>query len=355
MSTHTHKTILFSMRGLGNNAIFTINNENDHNVQWKVLKQNLAELGYDIKTTDDNDLNTAERILFFDYPSLGIPCTKSSFRRITKQLLGRSTTTPERAVYQEAINLGLRDRTVLMLWEPGSVVPENYTKETYEKFDTILTWNDDLVDKKKFFKYLHPYPARGEKEVVPYRDKKTLVNISWNKHSSEKHELYSERRASIAFFDHTLPTQFELFGYGWNKPATRIERLFPFLVKKYQSYRGTCSDKLATLSHYKFTLCYENTQHVNGFISEKIFDCFNAKTVPIYWGADNIENYIPKSAFIDRRDFRTNAELLAFLETIDETQYAAYIAAIEAFLQSDAYTAFLPEQFADTVINILKL
>ena len=40
-----------------------------------------------------------------------------------------------------------------------------------------------------------------------------------------------------------------------------------------------------------------------GYMTEKIWDSFKAKTVPVYWGASNIEEYVPKNCFIDYRDF----------------------------------------------------
>lgn len=349
MNPQSNKIILLCMRGI-DDTFFTVNNINDHNGPWKLLKERFANHGYELKPIANNDLSTATNILFFDYPSLGIPRIESWVRKIIKRLLRRPAATPERATYQEAIKLGLRDRIVLMLWEPASVVPENYRSETYAKFDTILTWNDDLIDNKKFFKYYHPYPLRGEKKAIPFGDKKFLVNISMNKYSNQENELYKERRKSIAFFD-KYPT-FDLFGYGWNKPVTRLQRLFPFLIKKYVRYRGKCRNKLETLSQYKFSLCYENIQNINGFISEKIFDCFNAKTVPIYWGAENICEYIPADTFIDRRNFRSNAELYKFLNTMDEVRYNSYINAIENFLASNNYKKFLPENFIKTILKI---
>ena len=49
------------------------------------------------------------------------------------------------------------------------------------------------------------------------------------------------------------------------------------------------------MQHYRFYICYENTEGVEDYITEKIFDCFAAGFVPIYWGASNIEKYIPKN------------------------------------------------------------
>lgn len=354
------KDILLNFKGFENNIIFTKYNADDLNGPWKYLKNKLATIGYNLKTVDNNDLSTAEKIIFVDEVTLGKKITRfSKIKTFVKKILGiNKNNRPEytRDVYAEAIKMGLRKKIALILWEARAIDPDNYTKETYSKFDTIITWNDDLVDNKKFFKFFHPYSDNGKnKPLVKFSDKKMLVNISMNKVSKYPNELYSKRRKSIGFFDKNLGDDFDLFGYNWNVPVTRKEKIFPFLVKKYKRYQGICENKHDILSKYKFSLCYENVEKEKGWVTEKIFDCFNARTVPIYWGAENITDYIPKETFIDRRDFKNDLELLLFIKSINETSYAQYIANIELFLKSENYKKFLPENFFINIKNALKL
>ncbi|MCC7160292.1 hypothetical protein IT399_00985 [Candidatus Nomurabacteria bacterium] len=354
------KDILLNFKGFENNIIFTKYNADDLNGPWKYLKNKLASIGYDLKTADDNDLSTAEKIIFVDEVTLGKKITRfSKIKTFAKKILGinkNNQTEYTRDVYAEAIKMGLRKKMALILWEARAIDPDNYTEETYGKFDTIITWNDDLVDNKKFFKFFHPYSDKERpKPAVLFRDKKMLVNISINKISNHNDELYSERRKSISFFEKEIGEKFDLFGYNWNKPISKYEKIFPFLIKKYKSYRGECRNKHEILAQYKFSLCYENVKNENGWITEKIFDCFNARVVPIYWGAQNITKYIPKETFIDRRNFKNNKELLFFLESITEKQYDNYIKAIDSFLGSDDYKKFLPDNFFICVSKALKL
>jgi hypothetical protein len=39
-----------------------------------------------------------------------------------------------------------------------------------------------------------------------------------------------------------------------------------------------------------FGVAIENVSH-RGWFTEKILDCFLLKTIPIYWGCSNIEDY----------------------------------------------------------------
>ncbi len=41
--------------------------------------------------------------------------------------------------------------------------------------------------------------------------------------------------------------------------------------------------KLGVLHKYRFTVAFENSEHL-GYTTEKVFDAFQADTVPIYWG-----------------------------------------------------------------------
>lgn len=352
------KDILLNFKGFEKNTIFTNENVDDLNGPWKHLKKRLAEVGYDLKTVDDNDLTKAERIIFVDEVTTGNKKRdKSTLRSLIKKILGKDKKIKEeRPVYAEGLRLGLKANMALLLWEAKAIDPDNYTEDTYDKFPTIITWKDDIVDNKKFFKFYHPYSDRERlKPSIEFKDKKMLVNISMNKLSYFPNELYSERKKSIMFFEKALGSQFDLFGYNWNKPITKQEKIFPFLVKKFKSYRGVCGSKHEILSQYKFSLCYENVKNEKGYITEKIFDCFNARTVPIYWGADNVTEYIPEDIFIDRRNFNSDTELLNFLNSINDKEYSKYIAGIEIFLNSDKYKKFLPESFFTSLTKALKL
>jgi len=78
---------------------------------------------------------------------------------------------------------------------------------------------------------------------------------------------------------------------------------------------------LNVFNKYKFVICFENS-YANGYITEKIFNCFYGKTIPIYKGSEKITDYINKNSFIDGRG--------NFIEEVkrikdDENLYNSYI------------------------------
>ena len=55
---------------------------------------------------------------------------------------------------------------------------------------------------------------------------------------------------------------------------------------------------LNIFNKYKFILAFENS-YDDGYITEKIFNCFFSKTIPIYKGSNIIKSFINESSFID--------------------------------------------------------
>lgn len=160
-------------------------------------------------------------------------------------------------------------------------------------------------------------------------------------------EIYSERIEAIKFFSEK--NDFDLFGFGWDR--ANFDELTGLAVKKV--YRGTVEDKLETLRNYKIALCFENAVF-NGYITEKIFDAMFAGTVPIYYGAPDVEKYIPKETFINFKNFANYQELDKYLRTLSEKEYNKYLNNIKNFLSSRDYFKFSQEYFTEQVLDILS-
>ena len=237
-----------------------------------------------------------------------------------------------------------KKKSIYIQFEPPVISPL-HSKKNMRKiqglFDIILTWNDDLVDNKKFFKFYFPMPENvNPNDLVPFSEKKLLTNISGNKLIKRKNELYSKRIEAIRYFE-ASDSEFEFYGTGWSK-------------ENYSSYKGEIDSKLEVLKKYKFSLCYENESEMNGLISEKIFDCFYAKTVPIFWGAKNIEDYIPKKCYIDFREFESYEELEKYISEMSIQEYGTRIDSIRKYLNSSNFGKHSSDYFAETIYNALN-
>jgi hypothetical protein len=143
---------------------------------------------------------------------------------------------------------------------------------------------------------------------------------------------------------------FDLYGEGWQQRHSAVD---PALHETaLRAYRGPVDDKLRLLAEYRFALVFENTRF-GGYISEKLFDCFFARCIPVYSGAPDIAQYVPPTAFIDARQFASYARLEHFLRGITEDDARRYVDAAHAFLASPAFEAFCAERFARDLVDAI--
>lgn len=230
---------------------------------------------------------------------------------------------------------------------------------TYHKyFKKIFTWNDDMIDNLKYFKvnYAFDIPKTIQKK---FDDKKLCCTIAGNKSAKHHDELYTKRVEFIRWFEKNHPNEFDLYGTGWDQYrfgyslVGRVLNKFKFLRKKdlFPSYKGMVDSKFETMKNYKFAICYENIKEQNGYITEKIFDSFFAGCVPIYWGAKNVTEHIPKECFIDKREFDSFEDVYMYLKNMDEKTYFEYLEAIEKFLNNSKADPFRAETFANIIVD----
>jgi hypothetical protein len=229
-----------------------------------------------------------------------------------------------------------KKKGVLFTWSSPVASKKLFDRKYLRHFKRIYTWDESLVDNKRFFKLYPPALKPMQRSVIPFSKKKLLTAHFDHKSSKHPQELYSEWRRAIFFFEEHAFSDFEFFGLGWSDSH-------PCLKESAQN-----------LSNFRFTLCYEDMKEAPGYITEKIFDAFAAGTVPIYLGASNIESYIPKACFIDRRDFSDDAALYEFIKNISADEHEAYITKIQEFLASPAAKKFSKEYFEVVFLESIR-
>lgn len=232
---------------------------------------------------------------------------------------------------------GEKSKFVLFLWEPPTQMENMYTSRNLKLFSKIFTWDDDLVDNQKFFKFYYPVLQPQLENLPPFEEKKICTLIASNKKSRHPKELYSERRKVIDFFEKLNNDDFVFYGNFW-KPA------------EFKNCGGKIGNKLEVLKNYRFCVCYENMRDVKGYVTEKIFDCFAAGVIPVYWGASNITDYVPSNCFIDKRQFSSLDELYLFLKNMKQEEYENYLSHVKEYLKSEEAQLFSKENFHKILI-----
>lgn len=294
---------------------------------------------------------------------------------------------PDFSLYVESINFvpcGAK-KHFLILYETSLTVPRNADVQYLDQFDIIFTWDRGLlsagfqdksglkISRERFRKIQYPNPRPPEcspdLHSTSFEDRPDFIClIGSNRHANafDERELYSERVKAIKWFEEHSIDDFKLYGNGWKVPQKRLgrlgklryrsEKILPLLLNKpvFPSYQGPAKTKYEVLSKTKFCVCYENARDLDGYITEKIFDCFFAGCVPIYWGDANISESVPAECFIDFRQFSSYEDLYRFLKGLSPSEFSGYQQAAREFLMSDRFLPYSSENFAHTVVNQIK-
>lgn len=317
-----------------NNRIFDPEsplNRDDYLFSFRKLRDEFKARGYDLSTQDLAPSEVSKGTIYIDMPKFS-PREENPF---------------------------------VILQESEVVRPDNYDISKHNVFKKIFTWKPELVDGSKYIKLNFCHKILDPVEKSYFTDKRLLVVISGNKMSSHPKELYSERKKAIKELEKLFGHEFAYYGPGWERfylSNTKILKAFKKLhlefllpLQKTPCYEGLLKDKLSGLNHFRFSLCFENAREIPGYVTEKIFDCFFASVVPIYWGAPDIDSYIPKECFIDYRNFSNIRDLAEYLKDMDQSTFERYLQAAKEFLQSPQVSCFSGEHFANVVTeNVLN-
>ena len=162
-----------------------------------------------------------------------------------------------------------------------------------------FTWND------LFTRKLIPINQRYRMSTLPDRSKAT---VTW---ASTHCESHSGRESLVRKLQTFIPIHI----FGLNCMANmKSEEIHPW-PSQSELFR-----------YYKFHLALENSR-CDDYVTEKIFLALGRGQVPIYLGANNIDEYMPgKDSYINIQDFTSVKELADYLQYLDnhDEEYGKY-------------------------------
>jgi hypothetical protein len=185
-------------------------------------------------------------------------------------------------------------KNVLVRFEPYTALPEVYDFELWQAPDLIIDVGRQSINSHVSLQPPQELKVNFIKNTERILNKTVMINS--NLFSLYKNELYSLRKNAIlkCFY-------IDLFGRGWNKSLVKkIRTVIVELQKNYDqkeiklskianflkpnsNYFGEIKSKSDILVKYNTSLIIENE---NTYVSEKLFDCLCAGTIPIYVGGD---------------------------------------------------------------------
>ena len=260
-------------------------------------------------------------------------------------------------IYVDFIPKEIKNKnSYLLLFESKLIKPKNWDFSKHENFLKIFTWDDSLIDKKRYIKINF---SQSLNLIYDNKNrKKHLVQISANKIINQENELYTERRKIINWHEDN-EISFDFFGYNWDLyiSGNRYLDFFTNKIgfrKKYKNYKGTINSKYEVLKDYRFSYCLENFYSQDGYITEKIFDCFKTLTIPIYKGDKSIINHIPEETFINYDNFDNLDDLNNYLLKMSKSRSLEYQSSIKEFLESPKAKTFSNEFFVNQIVENIK-
>ena len=318
-------------------------------------------LGIQIDTWDQAPLETADLLWLLD-----LPTTRKEFEQIRYRL---RPGTP----------------VILQVFESPVIAPFGLIAGNRKQVSAVATYefSNAAGDNSKHFHYHLPIPIRWPVKNPPFSQRKGLLMHYSNRVSGfwairqaglaglpffgrmlagwecppsllwelSRGDLYGERRAIAREAERSMPDFLDVFGPGWNGEQISWCPLYP--NRPYRCWRDQVEISKEELSaEYRFVMAYENFRGWRGYISEKIFDAWQAGSVPVYLGEERIAEFVPREAFVDARNFRTRRELLAYLQSCLEPEWREMREAGQEFLRSAGFRSFTDEAYAERMTDV---
>lgn len=207
----------------------------------------------------------------------------------------------------EMVNKIAKGKRILIRGEPPNQLQKLYDQKYLKQFDCVVSMVKEGAD----FHWGYPTHRRSVLKDLERRKLLSFMNTKKPKRFFSKEYLAPELVATIKendlegerivaikeiyrASDGSTP---DIYGIGWDG--------FP-------NWKGFAEDKIETLSNFVFNLCFDN-YNAEGYITEKIIDCFYAGTIPLYLGAPDITDYVPENTFINVRDFASYEHLYQYI------------------------------------------
>ena len=227
--------------------------------------------------------------------------------------------------------------STLVIYEPEVIIPEHASRKVRRMFNRVIEVG------RPFTNPIVPWPqtwtSPSESDDNKSSDRAVLIQSA--KYSFVKGQLYG-LRIRLASTDERI----DVYGHGWTEPSWRtLARLAVELVRAIKggakldlstfktafgrplSYLGPVESKTSAMAKFKVAVVIENSQE---YMSEKLFDAFFARCIPVYVGAELEPFGIPDSLYVKAAPTQESvSEAISFAVSMD---YESWRSKVDAFL-----------------------
>ncbi|WP_288955094.1 glycosyltransferase family 10 [uncultured Polaribacter sp.] len=211
-------------------------------------------------------------------------------------------TNPRKSVFL-FLRFNVKAQISVVICEPNIIHQKyiNWSHFLYWRFYKILTKSETLVKNiENGVLFLNANTFIKDIHSVNIIKKKLLSVIASKKNNLEGHKL----RHKIVDYLNSTNIDADIMGRGYKSFEHKEDGLAP----------------------YYYSVIIENNQESNYF-TEKLIDCFLCETIPIYWGAPNIENYFDAQGMII---CKTAKDIKLALKNINSKDYKSKLTWVKA-------------------------
>jgi len=245
-------------------------------------------------------------------------------------------------ISKEGIDVDDSEGSILIVWEPSIVSPNTYeyvrNKSWYGKLFTSV--QDDG------YHIITPNPLRYDSLHLSSKEKFACM-VTSNKTRGPGKGLYYLRQEIIDVGKGY--EGFDLYGMGWSDECACYKGEIPW---DRSTQPELWRPKVEKMSEYKFTFVVENSEII-GYVTEKIINALVAGCIPVYFGAPDIDKYVPSSCFIDGKKLGI-VNSFEYISSMGEDDLLGYYKNIKDFISSSDSYYLSSYYLADQILKILK-
>jgi hypothetical protein len=203
----------------------------------------------------------------------------------------------------------------------------------HEKFDAVITYDEDVMnqcDNAYFMEFGTAWVFDYDPEIIK---KFQISHLTGFKEMTEGHIM----RKKVHY------------------KQGRIKSPKDFYISRHGGVENTFENKIlgdskSPLFDSQFHICIENSRQ-NNFFTEKLIDCLVTKTVPIYWGCENIENFFDTNGFFIAKDFD---EIIKICNSLDNNSYKEKLSFVEKNFELSQKYITIVDRLEVVIKEILK-
>jgi len=222
---------------------------------------------------------------------------------------------------------------IIVLAEPNEYFGlHDWVIQNKNLFSVILTYNDKILNTC---------------------DNALYFPFSFTFLKQEQYETNYEKEFKLS---HLCGTLLKSYGHQLRHEILDREKEFKIPTKFFKTIGDRHNldtvgeDKVTVFGDAQYGIVIENFSH-RGYFSEKLIDCFLMKTIPIYWGCSNIDNFFNINGIIQ---FHNVDDIIFYLNNIDESYYENCKDIIEENYKIALKYTNYEQRIIDQIENIFK-